>query len=169
MQDSLARNMSQSYITNFPNVQDGLIWVCEQCEPFGEWVKNQFKSRRNPASLPGTKRKCHSNKGFWQDCLDLMFLSCPFLTSVLWACGSLGIIFRVTLKVNELETGKCWGSGAMLDIFGPYSSTGRRASDLPSQLLSPPVLSFSLSLSVVVFSVFSSMVLLMASGGLPGL
>lgn len=68
-----------------------------------------------------------------------------------WASGAFSISFRVTLKVYYRETGKCWGSGAMLDIFGSYSSTGREAAGLPFQLLSPPMLSFALSPGFVVF------------------
>lgn len=101
------------------------------------------------SSISGTKRKC-----IWPDCLDLLLLPSPFFASVRGR-GWFRIISRVTLKVNERATGKCWGSGAMLDIFGPYSSTGRQAAGLPFQLLSPPMLSFSLSLSFGVFSHFT--------------
>lgn len=89
-------------------------------------------------------RKWHSN------ILSLGFDILSF--SLVWACGSLWIIFCVTSKLQQQGRGKCWGSKAMLDIFGPYSSTGRQASELPFQLLSPSVLSFSRSLSFLHFT-----------------
>lgn len=130
-------------MTNFPGVQRVLFELgCFQESNNVSFLVNEWRISLGAKEIQHHflgQRGCYSNKLLTR---ITGILSCPFFTLV-QACGSLRIIFHITLKVNERETGKCWGSGAMLDIFGPYSSTGRPASELPFQLLSPPVVFFS--------------------------